>query len=246
MRAMMKLGSWVFIVAPLTLLVLAACDRETRPTAVAALIPDPPAGPVPEPGSYRARWISVYDHNHIAACIPGIYLGSGSLGQRAWVQIDYLGPKATAELVVVDTVDGVSPEPRTVVSETYGAADLQYSDSGRSTLYRDAAPFSRPRQTFVVELLEIDGADGTNALVRLHTFDSEARTFCEVSQGQFYMAALDPKHSGPTTSYGSGDVVPGQDDLYPGPTAPMADTKPLVLLTRSTGKAHSEIQLRFR
>lgn len=78
---------------------------------------------MPAAGWYQLHWLT--DHsNSITAGVPSIWIGSGDLAHRVWVQVDYLGPKRRAQLVTISTVSGERAEPIVFYDEAYGARDL--------------------------------------------------------------------------------------------------------------------------
>ena len=195
---------------------------------------------MPATGTYRVRWLTDYEHP-ITAPIPGIQAGSGQSPLRAWAQIDYQGPKERIQLVALNTIEGKQSEPIVFYDEKYGAADLEISGD-TSTYFRGEA-FRRPRQTVVVDVFSVKDCDDT-AIASVFTFDSVDRAFHYAVQGQFYMAAFDPKHRSRKFSTGEGPPE-SANRIYPGPTE-IQDTDSTTSLFYKKEKAITEIQLRFR
>lgn len=198
---------------------------------------------MPAAGSYRLRWLM--DHTDpITARVPGIQMGSGHLGKRVWVQIDYLGPKRRAQLVAINTVNGESAEPIVFYDEAYGARDLEISRN--NSRYFQGEALSRPRQTFVVELRSMKGCDRDTALANVVTFDSSNRAFYYELQSQFYAAPFDPELRGSnTTSFGWGPENDARS-VYPGPSPAIPDGEETTLFRFSRGESSTEVRLRFR
>ncbi len=197
---------------------------------------------MPAAGSYRLHWLM--DHTDpITARVPGIRGGSGNLGHRVWVQVDYLGPKRRAQLVAINTVNGERAEPIVFYDEAYGARDLEIS--GNNSRYFEGEALSRPRQTFVVELRAIQNCDSDTALANVVTFDTSERAFYYERQSQFHAAPYDPELRGSsTTSFGWGPE--NARSIYPGPSPAIPDGEETTLFRFSRGESSAEIRLRFR
>ncbi len=206
--------------------------------AAAATLPDPVAGPLPEIGTYRLRWIQ--DHVHpVTADVPGIRMGAGLLPRRAWVQVDYQGQKTRAELVVRNTVDGEAGEPIVIYDEPFGAADLEIR--GNNARYFDGEPLSRPQQTFVIDVFALSG-DRPNAFASIMTFDSERRDFHRAEKAEFYAAPWDSSYRDTSSRFGDG--MPEWNKV-PGPSE-FSDNDTTSLFYFGNKRTLTEIQLRFR